>query len=286
VIVALCPAHTTTGGPEALHQLVDAVVRAGGDAAILYEPDATAAIPSVYRNYFVRTVSENDIAPTDLVVIPEIWAGQAKRFAYANTALWWLSVDNAATGALDAPVAMHLAQSQYAANHLTVNGLEPIALGDYITTSFTLGLCAREMRIAVNPAKGRDLIDSFRSKFPDLDIVSVEGLSREETIRTFQSSAVFVDFGHHPGKDRMAREASRCGAVVFVRKAGAALNNIDVPLPDEYKFDDNHRALYDAIQVVFSDFEGVRERQTTYRSLIASERRQFDADICHLRRWF
>ena len=285
MIVALCPSHTTTGGPEALHQLVDAVVRAGGDAAVLYEPDATSPIPSVYRNYFVRTVTETDIAPTDLVVIPEIWAKEAKRFAYANTALWWLSVDNAAGGALDAPVAMHLAQSHYASEHLKTNGLDPIMVGDYITTSFTLGLCQRFNRVAVNPAKGAELINKFRSLNPDIEVVSVEGMTRDETIKTFQSCSVFVDFGHHPGKDRMAREASRCGAVVFVRRAGAATNDIDVPLPDEFKFD-GLDGLGMQIEAVFDDFESARSRQNTFRTLIASERRQFDADICHLRRWF
>ena len=158
-------------------------------------------------------------------------------------------------------------------------------LGDYITTSFTLGLCDRHNRVAVNPAKGSELIEQFRKQNPDIEIVSIEKMTREKTIRTFQSSSVFVDFGHHPGKDRMAREASRCGAVVFVRRAGAATNEIDVPLPDEFKFDDV-ASLRASIDTVFDDFEAARLRQNTYRTLIASERRQFDADIIHLHRWF
>lgn len=48
----LCPASSVTGGPEALHQFVDAGHRLGNDMAMVYlhedDPDLTPAVFKIY----------------------------------------------------------------------------------------------------------------------------------------------------------------------------------------------------------------------------------------------
>lgn len=286
MIVVLCPANATTGGPEALHQLVDGVARAGGDAAILYDPDPYAPIPKQYRDYLVRKVTDKDVAPTDLVVIPEIWPDHAKKFAFANTALWWLSVDNASPFSLDAPVAFHFAQSHYALRHLQSNGLQGSILGDFIPECFAWSSPIKTKTVAVNPAKGGELFLEFSEKNPDLEFVAISGMDRSQIIDTFRRCMVFVDFGHHPGKDRMAREASMCGAVVFVRRAGAAIGPDDVPLDEAFKFDADCDGLRAKLDEVFDNFPVVHARQKIYRAATKAERNEFDLNIKNLSRWF
>jgi hypothetical protein len=48
---------------------------------------------------------------------------------------------------------------------------------------------------------------------------------------------MYVDFGHHPGMDRIPREAAACGCLVLVGERGSASYFKDVPLTAEYKID-------------------------------------------------
>lgn len=46
----------------------------------------------------------------------------------------------------------------------------------------------------------------------------------------------YIDFGPHPGMDRLPREAALAGCVVITNREGAANFDDDVPLPSEFKF--------------------------------------------------
>ena len=46
----------------------------------------------------------------------------------------------------------------------------------------------------------------------------------------------YIDFGPHPGMDRLPREAALAGCIVLTNREGAANFAKDVPLPEEFKF--------------------------------------------------
>jgi hypothetical protein len=48
---------------------------------------------------------------------------------------------------------------------------------------------------------------------------------------------VYIDFGHHPGKDRMPREAAAAGCCIITSRSGAAGNDLDTPINGRYKFE-------------------------------------------------
>jgi hypothetical protein len=48
---------------------------------------------------------------------------------------------------------------------------------------------------------------------------------------------VYIDCGHHPGKDRMPREAAAAGCCIITSRSGAAGNELDTPIDDCYKFE-------------------------------------------------
>jgi hypothetical protein len=48
---------------------------------------------------------------------------------------------------------------------------------------------------------------------------------------------VYIDFGNHPGMDRLPREAAMAGCIVITNKEGAAYYDEDVPIPSQYKIE-------------------------------------------------
>ena len=248
---------------------------------MLYLPGDYHTVPEPYRGYRFRTVSESEVYPTDVVVIPEVMVGEVRRFAFARPVLWWLSVDNAAGGALTA-CGDHLAQSAYAWRHLADHGHRPLMLSDYTHPAFSKVNTVREPWVAVNPAKGADLMDRFRALCPDIEVRPIEGMGRDEVATFLNRATVFVDFGHQPGKDRLPREAASCGAVVFIRDTGAARFRQDYPLPDEFFFtasDSDLIALGGRIRTVMADSPPAYGAQVLYHRSIAREQRTFDVQV-------
>ena len=94
----VCPSNVTTGGPDALHQMVYYMVKQGFDCQIAYLADTTKGlnIPDPYRIYIndfclfknVRDREENN------VIIPETFSFLSHKFKKARLYIWWLSVDN------------------------------------------------------------------------------------------------------------------------------------------------------------------------------------------------
>jgi hypothetical protein len=113
-------------------------------------------------------------------------------------------------------------------------------LTDFLTDLTTLaapaGLEMRARCVAYNPAKG---LPATQRVIRALDGVTtfhpIKGLTHAETVELLKGSLIYLDLGGHPGRDRLPREAAVAGCVVLVGKRGAAANDIDIPIPDEYK---------------------------------------------------
>lgn len=56
----------------------------------------------------------------------------------------------------------------------------------------------------------------------DLRWVPLIGMTTEEMRSCMSKSKVYIDFGNHPGKDRIPREAAISGCIVITGKRGAA----------------------------------------------------------------
>ncbi|MGC8677909.1 MAG: hypothetical protein ACP5UF_06830 [Hydrogenobaculum sp.] len=66
-------------------------------------------------------------------------------------------------------------------------------------------------------------------------------MTRDQVIETLQKAKVYIDFGNHPGKDRIPREAAILGCCVITGKRGSATFFEDVPIPEEYKFEERYQ---------------------------------------------
>jgi hypothetical protein len=182
----------------------------------------------------------------------------------------------------------HLTQSQYAWSYLysklnilstMVSDFTPLAT---VQSVDQVPSSERGTTIAYNPKKAARITDLLKEELPDAEYIPLTGMSSRDVAQTLASSAVYLDLGYHPGKDRMPREAAMCGAVSLVARRGSGAFHADVPIPWEHKISPNGNILNnakDAIQGVFSDPEAHWAMQSAYRSQIEHEQETFVREV-------
>ena len=273
-LVVVCPADAVTGGPEAMHQLVHVANQVErGSAAILYWPFLPQTTPQPYQHYVCPKILRDQVPSGAVVVFPEIWPEIAHTFKN-RCALWWLSVDNFGThGQRNIErISLHLCQSEYAWRH--VEGLgKRLMLTDWV--SIENGNTQRLPRVAVNPVKDAGLLRAFQQAAP-CEVIELRGLSRYGLTSALRGSKVYIDFGRHPGRDRLPREAALAGCTVFSTRHGAAGFFEDMPLDDWFKFDTLDKVLERVASVLNGDDV---PSQDFYQSWVAGNRDVFEAEV-------
>lgn len=305
-----------TGGPEALHQLAGSLRRQGLNGQIMYyggpedaltviedgvlkgSHSSAAHVPEQYRRYEPLVTDRCVLDESVCLVAPEVMPTDLLRHtAPARTAIWWLSVDNGLP--LGSPLrdvnylrtwlkrpTLNFAQSAYAAGWLSHHGRpDRWMLGDYTDPDFTQApacLGTRARQVLFNPRKGGDAVQVLQPLMPGWTFVPLADMSKQEVRALMQHSRYYIDFGHHPGKDRLPREAAASGCVVLTMRAGAAQFFDDVPLADVYKFaraDIHNGNLAQRMTKLDVTFEMHWDEQHRYRSWIRQEQQVFDAQV-------
>ncbi len=306
-VIVTCPAESVTGGPEALHQLVDALVGLGADAAMAYlapapgrafaESVTTATIPDAYRHY--RVPLWRAPLPDDgdtVIILPEVWSCAVDEFVAARVGLWWLSVDNNLVSGLGrffqrpaprrAPV--HLYQSAYARAYLAVHGTAGEPLGDYLAAAHFAPTTEtpRRRRVAFNPKKGFEttiqIIQRSLALGVEAEWVPIAGLDAAGVAALLATCRVYIDFGPHPGMDRLPREAALAGCCVVTGRQGAAAFAEDLPIPDLFKVPDANIDLAVARIAWCLDDPGASRAFDDYRRWIRSQRTRFFEQVVRL----
>jgi len=90
--------------------------------------------------------------------------------------------------------------------------------------------------------KSNDFIKAIKS-YTKLNFIPLVGLSAKEIIEVFKKTKIYLDFGYHPGKDRMPREAALFDNCIITNRRGSAKNNIDIPINKKFKFDERYSNL-------------------------------------------
>ena len=178
----------------------------------------------------------------------------------------------------------YIFQSRYAFEHF--KALNPkYYLSDYLNQSFLkiqTDLSQKKNIVAYNPKKGFSFTKKIISSAKDIKFIPLINMTREEVIKTLQRAKVYIDFGNHPGKDRIPREAAILGCCVITGKRGSAAFFEDVPIPDEYKFEDkeeNIPKIIDKIKDCFKNFEERYKDFEYYREVIRNEPQKFIEDL-------
>ena len=321
-IFVLCPGGLVTGGAELLHQLVDRLRGFGQAAYISYLPSGKSfALPEAYRHYDAPQSRIEDEAG-NLVVFPEVSTRYVKRIRHADCAIWWLSVDyyfrypqnhrfaNPITQiranrfydplrylrgrlrnrSLDSMRTLcHFAQSHYAHEFLRQRGIESMMLSDYLGAEHLRETGADSDRhdkhdiIVFNPKKGADITARLIRALPGHRFVPIQNLDAHGVAQLLRSAKVYIDFGHHPGKDRPPREAAMAGCCVIVGGAGASAAGLDYLVPPGCRLDPHAPGFVDAFRAlvdrIYANYPAMTREFDPWRAAIRREQAEFDAQV-------
>ena len=298
-VFVLCPPQIATGGPESLHLLVASLRQIGRDARMVYVPAIADATPREYSGYAVERAPAVEDAAENLLIVPEIWAWRLSHCRAVQKAIWWLSVDNhLATESLfdfaaaDAASVSHLVGSAYAESFVRGQGATAVAqLSSHVHDRFHAPMpeLPRADRVLYNPKKGSALVERLIKRAPELEWRALDGLSREEMVELMCRSKVYVDFGNHPGKERLPREAALAGCCVVTGRKGSAAFAADLPIAAGYKLDDREpvdgerlERMLAVIRACVREFASRQREFADYREHLRGERDRFARDLRRL----
>ncbi|MCQ2081496.1 MAG: hypothetical protein MJZ11_07540 [Lachnospiraceae bacterium] len=140
----------------------------------------------------------------------------------------------------------------------------------------------RKNIILYNPAKGLELLASYIASHTNYEWKPLYGFSEEEMVNEMQHAKLYIDFGSHPGKDRIPREAASCGCVIITNRKGSAAYFEDVPIQDKYKFESpekSYEELTTLIDDVFVNFSEHFSIFSKYREIIRKDEETFNTEV-------
>lgn len=180
-------------------------------------------------------------------------------------------------------------QSEYAKDFLEKKGFVRTApLKDYINTEHGLqydNIKERESIILYNPKKGFKYTKELMDLAPELKWIPIQNMSRKELISLMRRSKLYVDFGNHPGKDRLPREAALNGCCIITGRRGSANFYGDIAIANDYKFDERTASKMEIVKKIRSVVENYSTEITNfelYRKNILEEEKEFYKQVREL----
>ncbi|MDR1859948.1 MAG: hypothetical protein LBR06_03390 [Bacteroidales bacterium] len=306
-----CLPHNTSGGPELLHQLAWKLNRQGIRACMFYLKRSSSPVADIYRQYVDSYVFEVEDSRHNILIVPEGRTYLLPRYRNIQKVIWWLSVDNyfisrnfpenrlrrvlrlrryfmPENPTTHDDITLHLVQSKYAADFLDSYAINNyVYLTDYLRADFfarsrELSGTVKEDIVIYNPRKGFKFTEKLIAACPDIHFTAIEGMTPSEVVMLMAKSKVYIDFGNHPGRDRLPREAAMMLDCVITGKRGAAGNDIDTPIPPEFKFDDRDAdvpAIREALRKLLANYAAEVKKFAAYRATIQQQEHLFDSEI-------
>eukprot|EP00978_Attheya_sp_CCMP212_P039855 scaffold211309_cov59-Attheya_sp.AAC.3 len=306
-IYCVCPPNLQTGGPEAMHQLCHMINHLSNDddgvnAVMLYLTEdrsrlgggvqhARHAKPvAAYRRYRTPLALHLPTQRNELVVWPEIWTHLMDSLP-GQQAIWWLSVDNNKGRFQDWKKLniWHLHQSDYARTFLEKQGAKRVVpMTEFIPPFSDSQQVDRDVQVLYNPAKGMHFTDELIKRAPSIQFLPIGAgekqlrISPEKVTALLHRAKVYIDFGPHPGMDRLPREAAMAHCIVVTNRMGAAGHDTDVPLFPKYKFGTfDVDAIYQFLRSCLDDYETHTKDLDPYRKWIDGQEDRMKECVSH-----
>lgn len=281
-----------TGGPENIHQVCRLLSDLGYDASILY-PDKDLKHTAKFECYNNKIVENPIFDDETLLVFPEFLAASRFKNFKCKKALFWLSLDNSPDIKQlrlkeyleQFGVNYNLVQCQYAYDYLKSYDIENVfMISDYVNDKYfeARAMKERKPQILYNPKKGKIFTQKIVHLNQDLTFIPIENMNVDQVIDLMDESMVYIDFGEHPGKDRIPREAAMRSLVVVTGRDGAAVNDVDVNIPWKYKIDRNISQLGKVKELLHScieNYSAIVNDFNSYREKIMNEKAVFRRNV-------
>ena len=310
-VFVISPANVATGGTELLQQLVYKLRLFGVEAYMFYTtPYEASAVKKTFEPRYNNPIAKDiEDCGDNIVIVPESDISRLLNFRNIQKSVWWLSVDNYKglnkykkdflhtiyRYLIDCYYRfidkkwIHFVQSEYAYLYCSENRKIPenhiFRLSDYLSSGFieyvgNANAIERKNQVLYNPLKGKEFTEKLIEMNPDLLWVPIQNMTADQVRDLMLSSKVYVDFGNHPGKDRIPREAAMCGLCVITGKRGSAANDIDVEIPQKYKFDESQiTEISKVIHSCLNDYDVIIGDFSKYRNKIRHEEQVFNDEI-------
>lgn len=271
--VVFCP-DGNTGGPFALLQLAKAINDSNYECEVLFYNIGTVQVKKIKKKIFKKSIIVGsftvkyrrkprikipnlsyrvctDLDVNDIIIFPEVALNYSTTFynlGFKKRVFWWLSWNNAPLGNLtkfnnviNLKNCMHIFQSKYAQKEAARLGFNGSIVSDYTIFNYTVDgtefIKTNDICFLEGKAPGTEkLIKELSNHF---SIIAIRKMSQTQVIQTLKNSKFFVDFGSHPGKDRIPREAALNNCIPLVHDIGAAKYYEDVSIPQSLKLDTN-----------------------------------------------
>lgn len=318
-IYILCPSNFRSGGPESLHQLASQLISFGAETYMFYWSlaggnfDRNNPVDDIYKKYHVPYTYEIENSSRNIFIMPEpaskIGLSVAEK---CRKIIWWMSVDNylmsiikTISGFLENPLVNpvpkffffnkanddieHWSKSEYSRLFLELNGISADKIQHvetYMNQTFfehaeQINLAEKKNFVAYNPIKGFEVTKHFIALAPEIDWRPIKNMTPAQVQNLLAQAKVYIDFGKHPGRDRLPREATLSRCVVIVGKRGAAANDVDINIPAEFKFsfDDSPYQVVEKIREAFDNFERELDKQRAFRQRVCDDRKNFPMEV-------
>lgn len=308
-----CPPNKATGGPELLHQLASKLSKIDVNAVMFYFPIEKNVSP-IHENYskyvenYVFEITDNE---ENVLIVPETRTSILKRYNKIQKVIWWLSVDNYSVnynshknrlkrilGYNDFfninkishrnDVNLHLVQSKYAELYLKkykINSIEYLTdyiRSDYLNEQDDFNEEYKEDIVLYNPLKGFSFTKKLIENSIDIRWVPIINLKPEELKILISKSKVYIDFGNHPGKDRLPRECALLRCCIITGKRGSAANDSDISIPSKFKFNDsveNIEEILFCIKDCLNNYSHNVSKFESYRKEIVQQEKRFEFEV-------
>lgn len=190
----------------------------------------------------------------------------------------------------------HMYNCHYIKEYLIENGVPEDRMAylcgpledKYYKVDFDSVKSFKENIVIYNPAKMNKaflgkLEEELDDMGSDIKFVPIVNMNREQVYRTVRSAKVYVDFGFFPGPERMPREAVALYCNIITSTDGSAANDVDVPVPREFKFDVRKKESVFGVAQLILKMTGNYEKYVgfgdEYRQKVWNQIQDFDQTI-------
>ena len=181
----------------------------------------------------------------------------------------------------------HLAQSFYAYSFLKKNLKNVKLLNDYQNPKKLKNIkynYTKKDNIICYSHKSNIFLDLIKFKC-EAKFIKLKNFTSKDILNIFKKTKIYMDFGYHPGKDRMPREAVLYNNCIISNLKGSANNNYDIPINKKYKFNEksvNINNIIKKIDKVFLNHKKEFKNFQRYKNLVLNEEKKFKTQILQI----
>ena len=317
-VYILCPAYVATGGPESLHLLCDTLRKKNIESYMVYTNEGPYKLghpghgtidrsdswlehiihDGKNKNYDIYdTISITDIEDNidNVLIVPEIYLNALEKFNNIQKVVWWLASRILPDGSYrqnewfdfskDRNI-NHLYNSKFAEYMLSsLNAAKYFQLKTFVNENIKSTNKTKENIICYNPKKGLDFTKKILKLLPDYEHVPIENMLPEEVRDNLSRAKLYIDFGHHPGRERLPREAALCDCCVISSFTGSAMFFEDMPIFEMYKFNKNDESIERICSLakdIMKDYDTHIKNFGHYKKVLQNNKDQFNIDVENL----